>query len=63
MAKKDVLQNNQQIKEQPATVEVKLKGGNCSVDGAEYLADDNGIVTVTEAHAQLLVRDFGFERI
>ena len=41
---------------------VKLLGANCSVDGCDYLAED-GIVIVLAAHAEVLIRDFGFERV
>ena len=41
---------------------VQLRGSNCSVDGCDYLAED-GIVIVLAAHAEVLIRDFGFERV
>lgn len=42
---------------------VRLKGGNCCVDGVEYEADKNGLVDVDEAHAEILVRELGFQRV
>lgn len=42
---------------------VKLLGANCSVEGNDYIADENGVVTVLAAHAEVLIRDFGFERV
>ena len=42
---------------------VKLLGANCSVEGNDYIADEDGVVTVQAAHAEVLIRDFGFERV
>ena len=53
-----------EVVEQPAADSmVKLLGSNCSVDGNDYLADKEGVVTVNAAHAEVLIRDFGFERV
>ena len=47
----------------PVDGNVKLRGANCSVDGNDYTADEDGVVTVQVAHAEVLIRDFGFERV
>lgn len=53
-----------EVVEQPAGDNmVKLLGSNCSVDGNDYIADEDGVVTVQAAHAEVLIRDFGFERV
>ena len=47
--------------EEPQTVPpgfVLLEGGNCSVEGVEYIAKD-GILTVSIDHAKLLIHSHG----
>lgn len=42
---------------------VKLKGGNCSCEGENYVSDKDGYVIVKAEHSGVLCRDFNFSRV
>jgi hypothetical protein len=59
MAKKDEVAQEEAQAEQSHTV--KIKGGDVSFGGVDYIANKDGIVEVPVEAAALLVESHGFE--